>query len=211
MLAYYLSYLLCWLHRKQFKKENFYILLKMGKQTSLHVRELVLKFHNEAKSLREIGAMVGRSHNTIKYVIEKYKKFSNLENRPKSGRPAKLNCTQIRSIVRKVKQIPTESAVRISENISECSGISVSASTVRRALHANGLYGRVPRKKPHISLINQRRRRDFAKKYENESNVFWSNVLFTDESKFEIFGGKKRLKFGDRKILNSISKTYYPQ
>ena len=32
---------------------------------------------------------------------------------------------------------------------------------------------------------------NFAKKYKNEPIAFWENILFTDESKFEIFGDNR--------------------
>lgn len=166
----------------------------MGKQTSLDTRELIIKFHNEGKTLREIGLTIGRCHNTVKKIIDKYKKFQKLENRPKCGRPRKLNEVQIRSIVRNVKKNPVESAVKISKEISESSGTTVSASTIRRALHANGIHGRVPRRKPLISKTNQKRRLDFANKYKNKDISFWNNIIFSDESKFEIFGKRKPAK-----------------
>lgn len=82
----------------------------------------------------------------MKKIVEKYAKFGKLENRHKTGRPKLLNETVIRSIVRSVKKNPTESAVKIAESISESSNRNVSASTIRRALHANGINGRAPRK-----------------------------------------------------------------
>lgn len=178
----------------------------MGRQTSIDTRELVIKLRNEGKTMREIGAVIGRSHNTVKKIIDKYQKLNKLENCPKSGRPKKLNQTQIRSIVRKVKNNPSESAVKIAIETSETSGTNVSASTIRRALHANGLHGRVPRKKPLISKKNQKLRLHFARKYENNNISFWNNVLFTDESKFEIFG-----KRGPVKIWRSKNKEFSEQ
>ena len=35
---------------------------------------------------------------------------------------------------------------------------------------------------------------EFRKKFKNEPIAFWENILFTDGSKFEIFGVKKTLK-----------------
>lgn len=70
----------------------------------------------------------------------------------------------------------------------------MSACTVRRVLNDNGLHGRVPRKKPHISAINKKKRLDFGKKYENHDKSFWETILFTDESKFEIFASSRRGK-----------------
>lgn len=82
----------------------------------------------------------------MKKIVDKYNKFGKIENLPGAGRPKLLNESEIRSIVRDVKKNPFKSAVKISEEVSATSGTSVSASTIRRALHANGLHGRFPRK-----------------------------------------------------------------
>ena len=44
---------------------------------------------------------------------------------------------------------------------------------------------------------------NFAEKYKNEPIAFWKNILFTDESKFEILGGKK-----PQKVWRSVSEEF---
>lgn len=163
----------------------------MGKQTSLDIRRIIIDLQKKGKSLREIGKIVGRSHNTVKNIIDKYAKHHTLENLAGAGRPKRLSITDERAVVREVKENPTSSAVKISEKMSETLAKPVSASTIRRVLHNNGLHGRTPRKKPYISKINQYKRMNYVKKYETEPLSFWERILFSDESKFEIFGTKK--------------------
>lgn len=183
----------------------------MGKQTTVETRNLVVKLASEGKSLREIGRIIGRCHNTIKKILDKYKKVKNVEDFPRSGRPKILSAVEKRTIARRVKANPWESAVKIAEERTVTSGESVSASTVRRALHEHGLYGRVPRKKPLISVKNQKKRLEYAKKHKNEDNSFWEKCLFTDECKIEIFGRKKSQKIwrGKNKEYdeNNVTKT----
>lgn len=184
----------------------------MRKQSSLETRELIIKFHKEGKSLREIASIISRSHNTVKKIVDKFKLSGKLENRPGAGRPKRLSEKEIRSVVRAVRQDPATSAVKVSEELSRKSGVKVSASTIRRALHNNGLFGRIPRKKPLISKTNQQRRLNFAKKYQNHDSSFWKNVLFSDESKFEVFGKKtatkiwrsKNQEFQDKNIVSTV-------
>ncbi|GFU37095.1 transposable element Tc1 transposase [Trichonephila clavipes] len=45
-----------------------------------------------------------------------------------------------------------------------------------------------PEKKPFISKRNQKVRLEFAKEHENKDFSYWKQILFTDESKFNIFG-----------------------
>lgn len=49
----------------------------MGKQNSIDVRELVIKYHEEGKSLGEIGSIINGSHNNVKKIIDKYKRVEN--------------------------------------------------------------------------------------------------------------------------------------
>lgn len=163
----------------------------MGRQTTNETREIIIELHKKNKSLREIGEIVGRHHCTVKKIIDKYANHLTVENLPRPGRPKRLTATEVRAVVREVKANPVSSAVQLAKNITETSRKSVSASTVRRALHQHGLHGRVPRKKPYISKVNQQKQLQFAKKYKNVGVDYWKTILYSDESKFEIFGTKK--------------------
>ena len=55
-------------------------------------------------------------------------------------------------------------------------------STIRRTLNQTGLYGRRPRKTP---LLRKRHKKDL---YLDKPQSFWENVLWTDETKIELFG-----------------------
>lgn len=46
----------------------------------------------------------------------------------------------------------------------------------------------------YISAVNKQKRVEFASKYINEPENFWDDVIFTDESKYNIFGGDGREK-----------------
>ncbi|GFU67602.1 transposable element Tcb1 transposase [Trichonephila clavipes] len=58
-------------------------------------------------------------------------------------------------------------------------------------IHA-GYSSRVARKKPFISLQNQKERLEFAKTHQLKTDNFWKKVIFSDESKFNIFGSDGR-------------------
>lgn len=66
---------------------------------------------------------------------------------------------------------------------------------MRNVLRANNFHSRIPRKNPLISDINFKKRFEFAKLHKNDDIDFWKRVIFSDESKFNIFGydGKQRL------------------
>lgn len=63
----------------------------------------------------------------------------------------------------------------------------VSKSSIRRALQRVGMNGRVGAKKPLLRAQTIVKRLKFAKDHVDWTHEQWGKVLFTDESKFEIF------------------------
>ncbi|GFX03397.1 transposable element Tcb2 transposase [Trichonephila clavipes] len=90
-------------------------------------------------------------------------------------------------IVRSATNKPMPSAQNIVNELLSSCNVSVSAQTVRNGLHSTGLKARTPRKKPYISEVTRKRRLQFAMKYKNKPMDFWGKVIFSDESKSEIF------------------------
>ncbi|GFY47776.1 transposable element Tcb1 transposase [Trichonephila inaurata madagascariensis] len=104
------------------------------------------------------------------------------------SRPHKLSDRDARAIVRKVKKNPKISAPKLADQIATASGKKVHPETLRRILRSGGYNGRVSRKKPFISSVNQQKRLDFASAHVDKDFDFWKTVVFTDESKFNVFG-----------------------
>jgi Transposase len=65
--------------------------------------------------------------------------------------------------------------------------LQCSISTFQRRLRQHGLFGSRPVKKPLISAKNRKARVEFARKHLNWNQQQWSKVLFSDESKFNLF------------------------
>ncbi|GFU75539.1 HTH_Tnp_Tc3_2 domain-containing protein [Trichonephila clavipes] len=67
-------------------------------------------------------------------------------------------------------------------------GKSVNPETVRNVLKKHKYHGREPQKKPYITKANQQAMLAFAKMYVRQPTEYWENVVFVDESKYNIFG-----------------------
>lgn len=80
------------------------------------------------------------------------------------------------------------SAPKIAQEVAvECKK-QVHPSTIRRILRREGLHGRIARKKPFINDRNRKRRLQFAREYVLKEDMWWEDCLFSDESKFNVFG-----------------------
>uniref|UniRef100_A0AAZ3RXX5 Transposase Tc1-like domain-containing protein n=1 Tax=Oncorhynchus tshawytscha TaxID=74940 RepID=A0AAZ3RXX5_ONCTS len=87
----------------------------------------------------------------------------------------------------------------------------ISTSTVQRRLRESGLYGRIAAKKSLLKDTNKKKRLAWAKKHEQWTLDRWKYVLWSDESKFEIFGSNRRVfvkhKVGKLKISACVVPT----
>ncbi|GES79073.1 transposable element Tcb1 transposase [Rhizophagus clarus] len=79
-------------------------------------------------------------------------------------------------------------AIQIQKSLKVNDDIEVSTSTVRRALNRNGLAAQVKRKKLLLSKKHRKKCLNFAKRYKDWTVSDWNKVVWSDESKFQIFG-----------------------
>uniref|UniRef100_A0A8C5PYF6 Transposase Tc1-like domain-containing protein n=1 Tax=Leptobrachium leishanense TaxID=445787 RepID=A0A8C5PYF6_9ANUR len=70
----------------------------------------------------------------------------------------------------------------------QAQGASVSVLTIRRHLKEMKRCGRRPRRTPLLTQRHKKARLQFAKMYLSKPKSFWENVLWTDETKIELFG-----------------------
>jgi hypothetical protein len=61
-------------------------------------------------------------------------------------------------------------------------------TTISAALHQSGLYGRVARWKLLLSKRHMTACSEFAKRYLKDSQTMRNRILWSDETKIELFG-----------------------
>ncbi|CAF4491485.1 unnamed protein product, partial [Rotaria magnacalcarata] len=120
--------------------------------------------------------------------IAKYKSTKCIGNLIGRGRKRKTTAHVDRVIQRKIKTNRRKSALAVKIELQTELNITVSESTISRRAHEIGLYGRVARKKPLVTKANRGKRVQYARKYREKPLGFWNNVLWSDESKFNLFG-----------------------
>ncbi|GFY00744.1 transposable element Tcb2 transposase [Trichonephila clavipes] len=128
----------------------------------------------------------------------------NVRRRPGAGRPRTTTSTDDRYIQLTARRNRTENATQLQRQLLLATGRRVASQTVRNRLHKGGLYAR--RSMVCIPLTPRHRaaRRRWAAEHRDWEQHDWSQVLFTDESRFSLECDTRRvLVWRDRGTRNN--------
>ena len=177
---------------------------KHGKELSSDLKERVVALHQERHGYKKIARALKLSRNTVAKIIQNFKKNGTVKPASKrSGRPKKITERMARLVTRKVLQDRRKSASKLAQDVSEATGSTVSAQTIRRTLHSSKLHGRQPRRKPLLKKRHKDARLKFAKAHQTKDQTFWDKILWSDETKINIFGSD-----GEQKVWRRNGEAY---
>ena len=163
------------------------------KEYLVDLRQTVIKHDRNGHSGHEIAQKLIIPRTSVHYIIDKYKKTKCVQNIIGRDRKRKTTVYLDRAIQRKIKADRRKLASSVKTVIETEFGIIISEQTVRRRLHEVGFKSRVARKKPYFDKTNRMKRIQCAKKYREQTLCFWDQVLWTDESKFNLFASDGRV------------------
>ena len=144
-------------------------------------------------SEREIACKVLIPRSSANYMVTKYKSMKCIGNMIGRGRKRKTTIHTDRIIQRKIKTDRRKSSTSVKAELQTELDITISETTIRRRAHEIGLYGRVARKKPCLNKANRGKRLEYVRTYREKPLVFWNNVIWSDESIFNLFGSDGKI------------------
>ena len=157
------------------------------KELSEDLRQRLVCAHSKGKGYKAISKQYDVPVSTVQSIINKYKKFNTVKNLSGRGRKCKVSPKLARKICREVSNNPRTTTKALIQSLYQA-GTSVSRSTIERFLHRGGLHGRRPRKTPLLKKKHLEARLAFARGHLKQDPSFWSNILWSDETKLELFG-----------------------
>ena len=160
---------------------------KKTRELSEEVRHKIVAKHGQSQGYKFISRDLDVPVSTVRNVMRKFKAHGTATNHPGRGHKGKVDRRLQWRIVHMVEKAPRSTAKQIQADL-QTQGTTVSTHTIRRQLDERGFYGRKPRRTP---LLKERQRNawlDFAKIHLKKPKSFWENVLWTDETKLELFG-----------------------
>lgn len=163
-----------------------------GTYTSPTTRARIFTLKEEKWRTKDIAARFGRDPSTIRRIIQRRKDGESFYfNKPKPGRPRKLDDEAYNSLIKFAEEEKWHDAADFWQ---QCN-LPVSDHTVERYLEHEGFKAHLRPRKPLIDEGTALRRLLWANNYRARTIRFWNQVIFTDESKFNRIGSDGRRYF----------------
>ena len=122
-----------------------------------------------------------------------------LKERQRSGRPRSTDARTDRIIVRQALTSRTNTAERIRSFLRVTNNVNISTDTVKRRLRAAGLASRVAARRPRHTPAHRAARRAWSAVHSRWTRQQWSQVMFSDESKFNLSQPDRRIRVWRRR------------
>lgn len=149
----------------------------------------LLDYKLSGMSNNEAAAKLGLSRSTVSRLFRDLLKTRDpYAVKAKTGRPRKISDGETRIAARML----ASGEVRDAAELKRKHFPHTNVSTIRRQLRKHGLGAYVRRRKPFLSKAAKQKRREWANMFLNWTDEDWSNVIFSDESKFNLFGSDGR-------------------
>lgn len=158
------------------------------KNLSIRLQELIVHQVRKGKSYQEVAELFKISKSGVSHVMTRFHQRGGVEVRKQSGRPRKTTFRQDQALINISKNNPRMDASSLNAQMKQFYSVNCSNSTIKRRLRQNGLFGRRPCQKPLVSAKNRKARLEFAKAHLKWKAQDWGKCLWSDESKFNLFG-----------------------
>ncbi|GFU51982.1 transposable element Tc1 transposase [Trichonephila clavipes] len=153
---------------------------------------------------RSVADAVGVTRSVVARLWNRFQETGNVRRRPGAGRPRVTTSTDDRYIQLTARRNRTENATQLQIQLLLSTGRRVSNQTVRNRLHEGGLYARRPMVCIPLTPRHRAARRRWVAEHRDWEQHDWSQVLFTDESRFSLECGTRRvLVWRDRGTRNN--------
>ncbi|KAI4905274.1 hypothetical protein NFI96_004839 [Prochilodus magdalenae] len=161
--------------------------MAMTKELSKDTRKKTVDLHQAGKSESTIGEQVGVNKSTVGASVRKWKTFKTIDNLPRSGAPCKISPCGVKMIMRAVSKNPRTTR-RDLMNDQQRAGAKVTKATISSTLRREGLKSCSARRVPLLKPVHVQAHLKPAREHRDDPEVDWENIMWSDETKIELFG-----------------------
>ena len=164
----------------------------MGKQQQISPSKrsnILLLLNIENNTLSQISTKLHISKSAVSRILKLHNETGSVEPLPRSGRPTKI-CEHTRRRMRRIATAdPFATSTDIRQDLPELHNVSRRTinDTLKKSLKLSKLSTYKPRAKPRMTRDQLRKRLQFCHRVKNYSANDWNNIMWSDESTFELF------------------------
>ncbi len=154
------------------------------------LRRKKVEQYQKGVSQRKIAKSLKLSSSTVHNIIQRFRESGTISVRKGQGRKTILDARDLRALRRHCITYRNATVMEITTWAQEYFQKTLSVNTIHRAIRRCRLKLYRSKKKPHLNMIQKRRRFLWAKPHLKWPVAKWKTVLWSDESKFEVLFGK---------------------
>ncbi|KAK3515912.1 hypothetical protein QTP86_004938, partial [Hemibagrus guttatus] len=179
------------------------------KELSKDTRNKIVDLHQAGKTESAIGKQLGVKKSTVGAIIRKWKTYKTTDNLPPSGAPRKISPRGVKMITRTVSKNPRTTWGDVVNDLQRA-GTKVTKATISNTLCRQGLKSCSARRVPLLKPVHVWARLKFAREHLDDPEEDWENVLWSDETKIELFGKNSTCRVWRRKNAELHPKNTIP-
>ncbi len=146
---------------------------------------------------------------TVGAIIRKWKTYKTTDNLPRSGAPRKISPRRVKMITRTVSKNPRTTRGDLVNDLQRA-GTKVTKATISNTLRRQGLKSCSARHVPLLKPVHVQARLKFAREHLDDPEEDWENVIWSDETKIELFGKNLTCRVWRRKNAELHPKNTTP-
>ncbi len=148
-------------------------------------RACIIQLKEAGHSYKEIGAKFNLHWSTVYCIHCRYAQTKDFYYvKPKPGHPCKFTTHDTHVAVRTLASSEAHDVA----NLQRLCFPNITAETIQKRLANCGLKAYIHHTKPYLSLAKKRACLEWAKAHKHWTINDWKTVIFSDESKFNLFG-----------------------
>ncbi len=180
------------------------------KELSKDVRDKIVDLHKAGMGYKTIAKQLGETVTTVGAIIRKWKKHKITVNLPQTGAPCKISPRGVSMIMRMVRNQPRTTQEYLVNDL-KAAGTIVTKKTIGNTLRREGLKSCSARKVPLLKKAHVQARLKFTNEHLNDSEENWVKVLWSDETKIQLFGINSTRRVWRRRNAAYDPKNTIPQ
>ena len=147
----------------------------------------VVTLSNEGYLQKDIARRLQITQSAVSKILKRYRETGNYRRRPGQGRKRCTSAADDRFLVLQSLRNRSLTSTYLRNELLNVRQVNVSSKTVKRRLRDADLKSRRPVKVPRLSQNDKRRRLQFARAHVNWTIEQWKNILFTDETRIQLW------------------------